>query len=106
MKRFLTALLFLTVPVAFGGTTARSWLPVRNAPTFFGKISFETGGFGFRRPGACYARRCLSCRSGHFAYAAPLRSVAIGGTPWTNFRGEEIMLPEGQSLEMVATFLE
>jgi hypothetical protein len=35
----------------------------------------------------------------------PLRSVSIGGKPWSNFMGEEITLPDGQSLEIVATFL-
>jgi hypothetical protein len=78
---------------------------VRDAPTFFGKISFETEGSvsGVRaritRPAGFHARSVI------VRMPRPLRSVSIGGTPWSNFSREEITLPDGESLEIVATFL-
>ncbi len=78
---------------------------VRDAPTFFGKISFETEGeaSGVRarviRPAGFHARSVI------LRMPRPLRSVSIGGKPWSDFSGEEITLPDGQSLNIVATFL-
>jgi hypothetical protein len=34
-----------------------------------------------------------------------LQSVSIDGKVWRNFSGEEITLPDGESLDVVATFL-
>jgi hypothetical protein len=34
-----------------------------------------------------------------------LQSVSIDGKVWRNFRSEEITLPAGESIEIVATFL-
>ncbi|HTM47572.1 MAG TPA: hypothetical protein VL285_02755, partial [Bryobacteraceae bacterium] len=77
---------------------------VRDAPTFFGKISFETEGTtsGVRarvtRPAGFSARQIILCTP------RALRSVSIDGKDWSNFTGQEITLPRGESLEVVATF--
>jgi hypothetical protein len=78
---------------------------VRDAPTFFGKISFETEGSasGVRarvtRPAGFGARQVI------LHLPRPLHGVSIGGRPWSHFSGGEITLPDGESLEIVATFL-
>jgi hypothetical protein len=78
---------------------------VREAPTFFGKISIETEGLitGVRarvtRAAGFHARAVI------LRMPRPLRNVSIGGAPWSRFSGHEISLPEGQSMEIVATFL-
>jgi len=80
-------------------------IAVRDAPTFFGKISFETEGLaaGVRarvtRPAGFHARQVI-LRLPH-----PLRSVSIDGKDWRNFSGAEITLPEAESIEIVASFL-
>jgi len=78
---------------------------VRNAPTFFGKISFETEGASSGVRARVTRPRGFNARSVILRMPRPLRSVSIGGTPWSKFSGEEIALPDGQSLEIVATFL-
>jgi hypothetical protein len=78
---------------------------VRNAPTFFGKISLETEGSasGVRarvnRPAGFSARQVI------LRMPRALGSVSIDGKAWRDFTGEEITLPDGESLEIVARFL-
>ena len=78
---------------------------VRKAPTFFGHISFEmestatgvrahvtrTPGFQARTVVLCLPRK--------------LGSVSIDGRSWHKFSGQEITLPEGESIDIVANFL-
>lgn len=79
-------------------------IAVRNAPTFFGKISFETEGSASgvrahvtRAPG-------FRARQVILRLPRPAHRVTLDGKPWTNFTGEEITLPEGESLEIAASF--
>ena len=79
-------------------------IAVRNAPTFFGKISFDTesSSSGVRahvtRAPGFRARQVI------LRLPRPVDSVTIDGKPWSNFSGEEITLPEGESLEIAASF--
>jgi hypothetical protein len=77
---------------------------VRNAPTFFGKISFETeasrSGVRLRMTQAAGFR----ARQVILRLPRTPRSVAINGKDWSNFKGEEVTLPEGASLEIEARF--
>lgn len=92
-----------------GGAPADWFAPgkrivVRNAPTFFGKISFETEGSnsGVRahvtRPAGFRAQQVI------FRLPRTPRSVSINGKDWHNFRAEDIMLPQGESVEINARF--
>lgn len=83
-------------------------LAVRNAPTFFGSVSLETeaekgiirarvsrsSGFGAR-----HTILRLPSPSG-----ATLRSVTIDGKPWHEFSGNDIQLPAGEHIDVVADF--
>jgi hypothetical protein len=77
---------------------------VRNAPTFFGKISFETEG----SVSGVVARvtRSPGFRARQLILRLPQtpRSVSINGRDWHNFTGAEITLPEGESVEVTARF--
>ena len=77
-------------------------IKVHNAPTFFGKISFDTEGStaGVR----AHVRRAPGFRARQVVLRLPrpVRSVTIDGKPWSDFGGEEITLPEGESTEIVA----
>jgi hypothetical protein len=91
------------------GVPARWFAPgkrivVRNASTFFGKISFETEGSvsGVRarvpRPPGFRARQVI------LRLPQAPRSVSINGRDWHNFTGAEITLPEGESVDVTARF--
>jgi hypothetical protein len=77
---------------------------VRNAPTFFGKISFETEASvseiraHVARPPGFRARQVIL----HLP-RTPHR-VSINGNDSRSFNGEEVTLPEGESVEVVARF--
>jgi len=79
-------------------------ISVREAPTFFGKIAFETEGLsaGVRarvtRPASFHARHVF------LHMPRPLASVTIDGKGWRNFTGQDITLPDGESIEIVANF--
>jgi hypothetical protein len=77
-------------------------IKVDNAPTFFGMISFDTEGSttGVR----AHVRRAPGFRARQVVLRLPrpARSVTIDGKPWSSFSGEEITLPEGESMEIVA----
>jgi hypothetical protein len=76
---------------------------VRNAPTFFGEISFESeaspSGVRVRvtRPPDFRARQVI------LRLPRVPRRVTINGRDWNNFTGEEVVLPEGQSIELTAS---
>ncbi|MFN7996653.1 MAG: hypothetical protein U0Q18_23780 [Bryobacteraceae bacterium] len=77
---------------------------VKDASTFFGKISFETEGLGsgvrarITRPKGFDAHRVI------LRLPRAARNVTIGGQPWSQVSGEEVTLPEGESIDLVATF--
>jgi len=79
-------------------------IAVRNAPTFFGKISFETEASAgeirahVTRPPGFRARQVI------LRLPRIPRSVLINGKDWRRFNGEEVTLPEGDSIEVVASF--
>ncbi|MBV8817923.1 MAG: hypothetical protein JO022_06175 [Acidobacteriaceae bacterium] len=81
---------------------------VKNAPTFFGKISFDTEASAGRidahvtKPAGFSAREIilrLPDPSGR-----PLRRVLINGTEWKDFAGNEVRLPPGEQLTVRAEF--
>jgi hypothetical protein len=78
---------------------------VRQAPTLFGNISFETEATA----SAVRARvaRAPGFRAREVVLRLPreLRSVSIDGKDWRKFSGHEITLPQGDSIEIVADFL-
>ncbi|MBI3665475.1 MAG: hypothetical protein HY236_04495 [Acidobacteria bacterium] len=81
---------------------------VRDALTFFGKVSLETeasaGGVRAtvtRSPG--FSARQVILRLAHPS-GRPLGEVTIDGRPWSDFSGEEIPLPSGDRLEIAASF--
>ncbi len=78
---------------------------VRNAPTFFGKISFQTEGSASGVRARVTRSAGFNARQVILRLPRPLRSVSIDGQQWRNFSGEEITLPEGGSIEIRATFL-
>ncbi|HZT32451.1 MAG TPA: hypothetical protein VFA33_21355 [Bryobacteraceae bacterium] len=79
---------------------------VRDAPTFFGRISLETEAARdhtaarLTRPPGFSARQTI-LRLPDPA-ARPLREVTVNGQPWRDFSGDEIRLPAGERLEIVA----
>ncbi len=79
-------------------------IAVRNAPTFFGKISFETeaSAAGVR----VHVTRAAGFRARQVVLRLPRtpRSVSIDGKDWRNFSGEEVTLPDEASIEMTASF--
>ena len=83
-------------------------IAVRNAATFFGKVSFDTEARKdsvtarvTRSPG--FSAREVVLRLPH-PQGRPLRRVTANGQAWTDFRGEEIRLPAGEQVTVVADY--
>ena len=78
---------------------------VRNAPTFFGKISLETEGSASGVRARVTRSAGFSARQVIVRMPRALQRVSIDGKVWRNFSGDEITLPDEESVEIVATFL-
>jgi hypothetical protein len=79
-------------------------IAVRDAPAFFGKISFETEAFPGRVRARVVREHDFTARRVVLRLAHPLREVSINGREWKEFSGEQITLPEGNSLEISARY--
>lgn len=83
-------------------------IAVKNAPTFFGRISFSTDAFAnfvqvrVEEPADFRAREMI-LRVPDPAGRA-LRRVLIDGQPWSEFQGNEIRLPKRTRMEIRAEF--
>ncbi len=83
-------------------------IAVRNAPTFFGKVSLETDAAEghitariVREPG--FRARATVLRLSDASGRSP-RKVSVNGKQWTDFSGQGIRLPAGDRLQVIAEF--
>ncbi|MBI3693277.1 MAG: hypothetical protein HY238_00340 [Acidobacteria bacterium] len=81
---------------------------VRDAPTFFGRISLETeAGAGSVRArvvrSSDFNARQVILRLAHPS-GRPVRQVTVNGKPWSDFSGDEIRLPSAERIEITAAF--